>query len=151
MKTWMKVSGWVTVTVLLSGCVVSIGGSGTRREEVPKPPPVMIVPADSPDSIAMAEIDAAAKLSFEANRRDALKNIASRPALNPPVQVHLVNTALRCLDFESGRVEVLRTLIANPGFASMAKEAILKQIERLEFEGSRTTILRALQDRAASS
>lgn len=135
--------------VMLSGCVVSIGGGGGKsRQESPKPPPpVVVMPANTEDAATLAEIDAAAKLSFDAGKVTALKNVALRPTLTPPAQVHLINTTLRTLDFDVGKVEVLKTLITNPAFSPAAKEAMLRQLERLEFDNSRTQILQAVQER----
>jgi hypothetical protein len=152
MKTGLNVILGMAGMTLLSGCVVSIGdgGSSRHREEIRKSPPVMIVPSSPSDSVAMAEVDAATKLSVQNNRLDAFRNIASRTSLTPPVQVHLVNTALRALDFETSRVDILKTIISNPAFSLPAREAILRQLELLEFETSRTQILEALQSRPVS-
>ncbi len=135
--------------LLPAGCVVSIGGDGSRgRHEVPKPPPpVVVVPANTEDAATLAEIDAAAKLNFDAGKVTALKNVAARPSLSAAGQVHLVNTTLTHLSFDSGKVEVLKVLIDNPGFSPAAREAIFRQLERLSFDGSRSSILEAIQRR----
>ena len=141
------------VSVLLAGCVVSIGGGeGTRpRNEVPKPPPpVVVVPANTEDAATLAEIDAAAKLSFDSGKVVALKNVAARPSLSPAAQIHLVNTTLGSLSFDAGKVEVLKVLIGTPGFSPAAKEAIFRQTERLSFDSSRGAVIEAIQHRTAN-
>lgn len=133
----------------ISGCSISLGGGESRpRQEVPKPPPpVVVLPGSSEDSATLAEIDAAAGLSFEGNRSETLKKVATRPAISPAVQVHLANTALRQLSFDGNKVEVLLALVANPSFSPAAKEAILRQLNLLSFDGSRTQVLSAIQAR----
>ena len=155
MKAIRRVAELALVAVFATACVVSIGGGGDSgskpRHEPPKPAPspVVMVPGNTEDAAVLAEIDAAAKLGFDSNRTPALKNLAARPSLTPPTQVHLVNTTLRALEFDSGKVEVLKTLIDNPGFSTPAREAILRQIELLSFEASRSSVLAAIQSRAA--
>ncbi|MBL9138633.1 MAG: hypothetical protein JNK85_22380 [Verrucomicrobiales bacterium] len=136
--------------VASTGCSISLGGAGESRarQEVPKPPPpVVVLSNNSEDSATLAEIDAAAGLSFEGNRAEALKKVASRPAISPAVQTHLVNTSLRQLSFDGNKVEVLLSLIANPSFSPSAKEAILRQLNLLSFDGNRTQVLGAIQAR----
>ncbi|HKS36150.1 MAG TPA: hypothetical protein VJW76_03100, partial [Verrucomicrobiae bacterium] len=89
----------------LTGCVgVSIG---SRRPPDPPAPPVMVTSADA---ATVAEIDAAARLSFDSSRLQALNRIAQRDDLNPTAQVHLVNVGYRCLSFENSKVALLRVV-----------------------------------------
>jgi hypothetical protein len=136
--------------ILASGCVVSIGGNEKthQRQEVPKPSPVVVVAANTEDSATLAEIDAITKLAFDNGKRDGFMAVASRGGISPGVQVHLVNTALRSLSFDAAKVEVLVQLTQNPTFSPAAKEAILRQIDLLAFESSKTTVLNAIQERA---
>lgn len=99
----------------------------------------------------MAEIDAVTKLSHEASRVNTLRGVAARTSLTPPAQVHLVNTTLHVLEFEASRLQVLSTLIQNPAFGPAAREAILRQLDRLEFEASRSRLLDEIQKRTGSS
>lgn len=149
---WQTAAVGSGLALLLTGCVVSIGGEGkSTRHEVPKPPPpIVVVPANTDDAATIAEIDAIGKLNFDAGKVTALKNIAVRRPLAAPVQIHLVNTTLSCLSFDAGKVEVLKVLIENPEFSPGAKEAILRQMERLAFDGSRSAVLEAIQKRAGS-
>lgn len=136
--------------LLAAGCVVSIGSheKPRHRDEVPKPSTVVIVPGNTEDSATLAEIDAIAKLSFDHGKRDGFKAVASRAGISPGVQVHLVNTALRSLSFDAGKVEVLASLIQNPSFSPSAKEAIFQQLEHLSFDNSKTSVMNAIQERA---
>jgi len=136
--------------ILATGCVVSIGGNDKPRQhdEVPKPSPVVIVPGNTLDSATLAEIDAITKLSLDSGKRDGFRAVASRAGISPAVQVHLINTTLRSLSFEAGKVEVLVHLIQNPSFSDAAKEAIFRQIDHLAFDGSKTTVMNAIQERA---
>ena len=142
-------------TGLGTGCVVSVGGDGSRgaqdrpRHEVPKPAP-MPPPAVTPeDAGVIAEIDAVSKLGFEASRLEVLTRVAQRAGLSPGCQVHLVNTGLRWLEFEASRVNLLQAVIQNPAFAPAGKEAILRQLEYLQFEASRQQVVRSVQERTA--
>src|ERR1051325_2165889 len=84
----------------LAGCINLSFGSHRSAPPPPAPPPAIVMPSGPitpADTATMAEIDAAARLSTTANRQDALTRIAQRPALTPPVQVHLVNVAYQCL------------------------------------------------------
>lgn len=89
---------------------------------------------------------AAGNLSFDAGKTAALRNVASRGSLTPAGQVHLVNTALTRLSFDAGKVDVLTTLIRNPAFPPAAKEAVFRQIERLQFDASRVRVMSAIQE-----
>ncbi len=136
--------------ISLSGCVVAIGnGSKHEKHDRHEPPrPVVYVPAGTQDSVAIAEIDAAASLGVEGARMEALGRVASRPDLSPATtQVHLVNTALSRLDLESNRLGLILTLIANPAFDGVTAEAIYRQIDRFALESSKQQVIGALQSR----
>jgi hypothetical protein len=134
---------------IVTGCVgISVGGGSKNvtHPSPPAPPPVVILtPADA---ATRAEIDAAAKLDMDAARLSALQQLAQRPGLDPGNQVHLVNTAYRCLGFDSSKVAVLQSLIANPSFSDQARQAIASQTSCLSFDSSRQTILNDLNRRA---
>lgn len=99
----------------------------------------------------MAEIDAAARLSFESARKDALIQLAQRPALSPAVQVHLINITYRALSFDNNKVELLRAVIANPAFCDAARQAIVTQLDHISFDSNRQEILRRLNQRVTNS
>lgn len=135
----------IVATVPLAGCINLSFGS--RR---PPPPPAIVAPAPplSGDEVAtMAEIDAAAKLSFDSARKDSLIQVAQRAGLSPTVQVHLVNVGYRCLSFDTSKMDVLRTLIANPAFSDAARQAIVTQLNHLQFDSHKQSILRQLDQR----
>ncbi len=138
-----------------SGCVVSVGSDsgsshGRPRPEVSKPPPVLPPPVAPEDAGVISEIDAATKLSFEGPRLEVLMKVATRPNLSPGCQVHLVNTGLRSLDYDASRTTLLNAVIKSPTFSPAGKDAILRQLEYLQFDASRQQIIGAIQERTAS-
>jgi hypothetical protein len=148
MKT--RVSFFLSIIFIpgLTGCVdISVG---SRR-----PSPPIIVSSPSPelnpaDAATVAEIDAAARLTVDSSRLRALQQIAERPGLSPSVQVHLVNVAYRSLSFESSKLPLLRTIIANPAFCDSARQALVTQLNFLSFDSSKESILREVNQRLAS-
>src|SRR5687767_11263028 len=91
----------VTVGFLGNGCI------HIERQQASTPAPVTVVPATGDDSATLAEIQAASKLDFDSGRLESLSAIARRPNLSPTVQVSLVNTAYKSLDFDSAKVSLL--------------------------------------------
>jgi hypothetical protein len=130
----------------LTGCVgVSIG---SRRPPDPPAPPVLVASADA---ATVAEIDAAARLSFDSSRLEALNRIAQRSDLSPTAQVHLVNVGYRCLSFENSKVALLRAVIANPLFCDATRHAIVTQLGSLSFDNNKQTVLNELNSRVTAS
>jgi len=121
----------------------------------PPPEPAVVMPAPSPltpaDAATVAEIDAAARLNLDSARKESLSHVAQRAGLSPTVQVHLINVAYRALSFDSSKVELLRTLIANPAFSDAARQAIVTQLDHLGFDSHKQEILRQLNQRVTSS
>lgn len=149
MKTILACLSATTALVLWSGCVISVGG---RTTQAPPPPPALpALPATTTpgEAATCAEIDAAARLDFDAGRRDALVGIAGRPELSSVAQVHLVNVTYRCLSFDDMKLAVLRKLIANPAFADAARQAMVSQLNLLAFDANRQAILRAVNERVS--
>jgi hypothetical protein len=152
MNAWIRVGGGLALAGIMTGCVVRIGGTrdeGQSTRDERSKPPLIVVPAAAEDGPVLAEIDAAAKLSFDSGRVEALRNVASRPTLSPAAQAHLVNTAMRSLQFEASKVSVLGALIENPAFSPTASETIFRQLDHLQFDSSRTAIMRRVQARMA--
>ena len=133
------------------GCVLSIGGGTTRTVTyVPHPPhpPKPSCPVDPADyTVVIDEIDAAGRLDFDPSRVEMLKSIAERPGLTDAAQAHLVCTALCRLDFDPSKEKVLLALVHNPEFRPRAKGAILRNLNRLSFEPTRTHLMREMQGR----
>jgi hypothetical protein len=49
------------------------------------------------------------------------------------------------LQFEPSKKEVLETLVNNPDFSPRGKAALLRNLHRLDFEATRTDLLRQMQ------
>jgi hypothetical protein len=132
----------------LTGCVVSLGGGGGGGHH-DSPPPVVVVPEPltATEKANLAEIDAAARLTFDNERLEALSRIARRPDLGTAPLVHLVNTAYRSLSFDNQKVQLLRTLIEHPGFNDAIRHAIVQQLGKLGFDNQRQEILQAIDRR----
>jgi hypothetical protein len=149
-KQTLQLIGSLGISLALTGCVVAIGG--TRHSPPPAPPaPPAVVITDSADAATIAEIDAAAKLSFDNHRTHALTQILERSALATPVQVHLINVAYRCLDFDNNKTQVLSRMIARPDFNDATRHAIVSQLRKLDFENNRQHILQQISDRLKQS
>ena len=128
--------------LMLTGCVVAIG---TGRETPPPPPAVVMT--DSADAATLAEIDAAARLSFDSARAEALSRIATRDGLPCALQIHLVNVVFRRLSFESNKMEVLSKIIARPDFEDRTRHTIVAQLNQLSFDSNRQSILQQINER----
>jgi hypothetical protein len=132
--------------IAFSGCVVSVG---SRVQAPPPPPPPTVIVGDPGQAATIAEIDAAAQLNMDSSRNHALAQIAERPNLDVPVQVHLINTAYRCLSFESAKVQVLQKMIARPDFCDATRHAIVSQLGRLSFESNKQDLLNRINQRVS--
>jgi hypothetical protein len=135
----------------LTGCVVSIGGKTQNPPVIQTPPPPPVVVTDPGQAATIAEIDAAAQLNMDSARSHTLSQIAERPALSPPVQVHLINVAYRCLNFDNSKVHVLQKMIARPDFNDATRHAIVSQLGQLGFEASKQDLLNRINQRLAQA
>jgi hypothetical protein len=142
--TWAGVVGLLAVAAL-SGCVgISIG----NRESKSAPSQGMVIVASEPgDQATLAEIDAAAGLTMDQARREALEAIARRPALSTASQVHLANVAYKRLDFDQSKLAVLQALIQNRSFCPSAKQTIVAQLSKFSQDRDRQAILAAVNQR----
>lgn len=129
----------------MSGCVISVGSKVNTQ---PPPPPAVVV-SDPGDAATVAEIDAAAKLNMDSAKTQTLSQIADRPNVPPPVQVHLINTAYRCLNMEGNKVQVLQKMIARPDFGDATRHAIVSQLGLLGFESNKQDLLNRINQRLA--
>lgn len=137
--------------MLNTGCVVSIGGRSHAHVPPPPPPaPPPVVVTNPTDAATVAEIDAAARLNMDSARTQALSQIAGRPSLGVPVQVHLINVTYRCLNFESSKMQVLQQIIARPDFCDGTRHAIVSQLNTLSFDSNRQAILGQINSRMAT-
>ena len=134
MKNSLIVVGLIVSVLSLGGCVFVV------KEETHKH-------RKAPAGATVAEIDAVGKLSFDSERKKGYERIAERQGLSPEVQVYLVEAVLGKLSFDSAKEDVLLRLIENPGFCSAAEQEILESIDRLAFENSKKTVLKAISDR----
>lgn len=137
--------GLFVSTLAFTGCVVSVG---SRIQSPPSPPsPPTIVVSDPGQAATIAEIDAAANFNVDSSRTHALGQIAERPNLAPPVQVHLINTAYHRLQFDNSKVQILQKMIARPDFCDVTRHAIVSQLGRLGFESSKQDLLNQINQR----
>ncbi len=121
----------LNVLMMLAGCCISVGHSGKSRRRPHA-------------SGTIAEINAAAQLSFDNDKAARLKSIAKRKHLKPCEQVHLVNITLKNVSFSNSQTAILLTLIKNPNLSLKAKDSILNQINRISFSNSQRAILDAI-------
>ncbi len=147
MKRLLFPLGLAVVASGLMGCVVSIGGrtQTSPPHNVPPPPPVVVT--DPGQAATISEIDAAAQLNMDSARTHALSQLAERPNLSPPVQIHLINVAYRCLSFENSKVHVLQKMIARPDFCDATRQAIVSQLGQLSFESNKQDLLNRINQR----
>jgi hypothetical protein len=139
----------IAASLALSGCVVSVGSR--VQAPPPAPPPPTVVVGDPGQAATIAEIDAAAHFNMDSSRTHALGQIAERPNLAPPVQVHLINTAYHRLQFDSSKVQILQKMIARPFFCDTTRHAIVSQLARLGFESSKQDLLNRINQRMAQA
>jgi hypothetical protein len=123
-----------SIPSLLSGCVVV---------DVEDCPPAVVGPDDS----TIAEIDAAAKLFSDAQKRDVYLGIAQRPWLSCAAQVHLARQT-HDLFSDLAKEQVLLALIENPCMCDTTKAQILKDLHRLFSDSAKRRILDAFNKRA---
>jgi hypothetical protein len=147
MKRTLFSLGLAVIASGLAGCVVSIGGRTQNTPPSPAPPPPPVVVSDPGQAATIGEIDAAAQLSMDSARTHALSQIAERPGLAPPVQVHLINVAYRCLSSENNKVQVLQKMIARPDFCDATRQAIVSQLGQLGFESHKQDLLNRINQR----
>lgn len=139
MRKSLLAIGLFVSAICAGGCFVVV------NEETREPRERTRLPVDQ----TIAEIDAVSNLSFESDRKQGYKRIAQRQGLSAEAQVHLVETALGKLAFDSAKEEVLLTLIENPDFCHAAEQAILEDLNKLAFENSKKKILEAISKRKA--
>jgi predicted Ser/Thr protein kinase len=95
-----------------------------------------------PDVAAL--IRSAEQCSFDSAKKDVLLPLAKRTDLNAEEQKLLAQTVMSEMDFDSGRVEVLKALIANPAFCPEASAAVTALSADFDFDSERDEILKLL-------
>ena len=113
----------------------------------PEPAQDRPAPSDAEERALLAEIDAAAQLSFENDILGQFMQIAGRSNLAPSGQVHLVEMTFKRLAFGHNQVQVLLKLINNPQFAPEGKERILKDLNKIAFDHEKKSVLDAMNKR----
>jgi hypothetical protein len=150
MRRILSVLGLVLLISGLVGCVISIGSRVQAPPPAPAPPPPPVVVTDPGQAATIAEIDAAAQLNMDTAKAQALGQLAERPALGPPVLVHLVNVTYRTLSFENSKVQMLSKVIARPDFCDPVRNAIVSQLNLLSFDSNRQHLLNQINTRLAA-
>jgi hypothetical protein len=136
----------VGCAAILCGCI-----SVTRHERTPMPPqPQVGIPGDASDVATLAEIDAAARFTFDSDKVDILQDIARRPNLSPEAQIRMVRVACSALTFDSSKVDLLTAIVKGPSFCEPVRHAIVSQLECLTFDSSKSSVLRAVSHRVSA-
>jgi hypothetical protein len=146
MKRIPALLGLLVLATGLVGCVVSIGSRVQPTPPAPVPAPPVVV-ADPGQAATVAEIDAAAQLNLDSAKAQTLGQIAERPALSPPVLVHLVNVTYRAVNLETSKVHVLTKVIARPDFSDPVRNAIVTQLNLLNLDANRQNLLNQVNTR----
>lgn len=137
----LSVIATLTCLLMLSGCLVIV--KEEKTEPVPAP-----IPTDCPYAgETITAIDAVATMSFDSDKRRAYTAIARRKHLCDAPQVHLVGAVFKHLSFENSREAVLMTLINNPEFSPAGEQAVLRNIDKLSFDSTRSRIIKAINGR----
>lgn len=147
MKRNLLIAPLLAGSTLLTGCLVVDIGRKSPPPPVAPAPQVVIVPATPADSATFAEIDAAARLSFDTAKVDSLSKIAARQNLSPAAQVHLVDAVFHNLSFENSKVSLLQLLVQNPAFCNAAKHSIVARLQQFSFDSNKSVLLAAIDQR----
>src|SRR5258708_7660991 len=94
---------WIVVWIIFLGPHVAREQQGQARFE-------STARTEAADPATIAEIDAAAQLSFENNKMAHFSQLAGRANLSPEAQAHLVEMVFKHLSFENNQLQVLLKL-----------------------------------------
>lgn len=139
MRNFGLASIFTVFVLVLSGCVITVGGGGDS--------PQGRHPRRGSDAATLAEIDAASDLTFNDEKEKTFIGIASRPYLSGEAQGYLVQKAMQSLVFDDSKRDVLLALVNNPTFVAEGKQAVLENLDALTFESSKTKVLEAINRR----
>ncbi len=97
----------------------------------------------------IAEIDAAAKLTFSNERLAHLIRITRRSNFHEPEQIYLLDKSAKILSFSHDRNSLVHAVIRCPNFTEGTAAYIARNIERLggTFSSDRSSILAAIDQR----
>ncbi len=129
----------------LAGCVISIDGSCDRPKPRSGPSSGATISGDT----TIAEIEAVCRLPGDADRHDLLAQIAGRPSLSPPAQVHLVKMTRERLGSDRARMDVLMVLAENPALHEEGIRALIAATDSLGSSADRRAVLEAVGRRQA--
>ena len=135
----VSLSCTVGMILALAGCAAS----GPKQSG-----PVV---TDSAEAATIAEINAAARLNMDNSRAHALVQIAERPKLSEPAQIHLIHAAYRSLRMDNNKTVVLAKMIDRADFSDATKQAIVSQLGKLSFDFNRQFILQHINERTRRS
>jgi hypothetical protein len=137
MKTLFGLPILASLALVVSGCIVALGGDPCK----PKPPCSHCPPPAVEREPIMAEIDAACSLIAESDKFQLFTAFASRPHLSDGAQIYLVRMTSKCFISESNKLDILLTLTNNPAFSPAGKAEILTNLKMFISESSKRTIL----------
>jgi hypothetical protein len=127
-------AGWMLIA---AGCSFTLGGGHADRwEGVP--------PAER---AMLAEIDAAAAMPLEHDRRAGLERLAAADELPPRAQARLAEAALDRLKLEQSRKSAILALIHHPDLVLETKMRILQHLDALLLDSSRREVMDAINRR----
>ncbi|MHC4647012.1 MAG: hypothetical protein ACYTBJ_16065 [Planctomycetota bacterium] len=126
-------AGMVMSALSLAGCIIV----SDEREH----------PQQPPKDVTILEIDAVSKMALESSRLQGYERIAKRAGLSDATQAYLVEAVFEDLSLESSKLNVLLTLIRNPGFRAAGERAMLENLDKLALESSKRMILDAINRR----
>lgn len=131
------------VPALLAGLVLGMAVGCSSPGPPPDRPPLLRPHAQ----IVQDEIDRAANLDSESERRAALTALAANPRLSASAQIAVTDAAFAALRFDASREDVLLTLADNPALTHAAAAYLLQSLDRLKLSSTRETVLTALHRR----
>ena len=96
------------------------------------------------DNDVISVIKSITKMDSNSTKRRLYVAIAKRDDLNDQAQTALVNAAFDTLFSETAMEDVIITMIQNPNFSAVGKDAILKRVEEFFSDSSKKRVLSAL-------
>jgi len=113
----------------LSGCILSIGGSGGRQPSHH----MTMATAHGPHC---ADIELTRSIEYSGDRAKAQERIAALPDLTDHEQLFLVDTVLVSDGFSSDKADVMVVLAKNPALTQAARERIALRVPQADLFSS---------------